>query len=381
MNKEEVKLRTAANNLILVLSMNEQFKQGLESFQALLSMTDFERRMFDSPSAMSGYISAKDGLNRSFEEFKETFGSAVISACYEAFKTALATEEFCYDTGIKTGLTKSETATLYNKVFRELSENAGSYPEEADGYAIFTEAVRRALNPTVEITPAFDVCPYCDGVPARISKIEFFGNGVDDSEGYVWGCECGAYAVVGEDGAVCGTIADSNLHAKRKEVKKLVFELSRLAGVTVFEACGWLSRITSRNVSALKDIEFLNEEQCENVKEAFDIFRKRLKDVKVEYPTSHKELLAFLEDGGRLASVNTYGYRSGRLFVPIKVGDEVIRVRFRKTVQDIMLPKELDYQFNGSQFILNHPIGKREKFRLYSRTQRMALYEEVKEDV
>ena len=160
-----------------------------------------------------------------------------------------------------------------------------------------------------------------------------------------------------------------------------MFELSRLAGVTVFEACGWLSRITSRNVSALKDIEFLNEEQCENAKEAFDIFRKRLKDVKVEYPTSHKELLAFLEDGGRLASVNTYGYRSGRLFVPIKVGDEVIRVRFRKTVQDIMLPKELDYQFNGSQFILNHPTGKREKFRLYSRTQRMALYEEVKEDV
>ena len=381
MNKEEVNLRKAANNLILILSMNEQFKQALDSFDALLSMTDYERRMFESPSAMSGYISAKEGLNRSFEQFKETFGASVISACYEAFKMALTTEEFCHDAGIKTGLTKTETATLYNKVFRELSENAGKYPEEADGYAIFTETLRKAMNQTEDFIPISDICPYCDGIPTRISKMEFFGDRMDDADGYVWGCDCGAYSVIGEDGAVCGTIADSSLHSKRKEVKRIIFELSRLAGMTVFEGCGWMSRITNRSVVNLKDIEFFNEEQCETVKAKFDVIKERLKDVQISYPKSHKELLTFLEDGGRFASVNAYGYKSGRLFIPIKVGEEAIRVRFRKSIQDIMLPKELDYQFNGSQFVLSHPTGKRERFRLYSRAQRSVLYKEEDENV
>lgn len=42
---EEKELRKAANNLILVLTMSEQWKQGLDSFEALLSMTDYEQRI------------------------------------------------------------------------------------------------------------------------------------------------------------------------------------------------------------------------------------------------------------------------------------------------------------------------------------------------
>lgn len=76
-------------------------------------------------------------------------------------------------------------------------------------------------------------------------------------------------------------------------------------------------------------------------------FKTHLKTVSPESPKSQKELMTFLEDGGRFSSLNSYGYKSGRLFVPIKVGDEAVRVRFRKGVQDIMLPRKLDYQFNG----------------------------------
>lgn len=70
MLKEEVQLRTAANNLILLLLTNTQIKQGLESFEALLSMSDFEKRIFENPSAMSAYSEAKDGLFSSFDSFK-----------------------------------------------------------------------------------------------------------------------------------------------------------------------------------------------------------------------------------------------------------------------------------------------------------------------
>ncbi len=381
MLKEEQQLRTATNNLILLLLANLQIKQGLESFEALLSMSDFEKRMFDNPSAMSAYSRAKDGLFESFDGFKSTYGSSVISNTYEAFKLALGVPAFCAEVGIKNDLTKAEAATLYNKVFKELSENVESFPEEADGYAIFVEMLRQALNPAEIQELIVDVCPYCDGVPARISKAEFFGEQIDDVEGYVWTCECGAYAHIDSDGTVVGTIADKTLHNSRRNTKHTLFELSRIAGITLFEGCKWVSRLTGKQVLKLQDIEFLNEDDCNTVTIAFENFKTRLKKVDVKYPKSHTELMAFLDDGGRFSAQNTYGYKSGRLFVPIKVGDEAVRVRFRKTVQDIMLPKEIEYQFNGQQFTLCHPTGKREKFKLYGKEQRQMLYMEEETDV
>lgn len=381
MLKEEHELRNAANNLILVLTVNEQIKQGLESFNALLSMSDFERRTFDNPSSMSAYSAAKDGLQTSFEQFKATYGSAIISATYEAFKKALSKKEFCIEAGIKTDLTKSEAATLFNKVFQELSEQSGTFPEEADGYAIFIELIRHAMNPGDDSKPITDVCPYCDGMPTRISKAEFFGDMVDDVDGYVWACECGAYAQIASDGTVIGLMADRALHSNRKKIRHIVFELSRLVGVTVFEGCKWLSYVTGCKIVSVQDIEWLNDMECKAVFAAFESVKQRLKAVAPAYPKSHKELFPFLEDGGRFSALNSYGYRSGRLFVPIKVGDEAVRVRFRKGVQDIMLPKELDYQFNGQQFVLLHPTGKRERFKLYAKEQRQVLYKEEKQNV
>ncbi len=374
MLKEEQELRIATNNLILLLLTNTQIKQGLESFEALLSMSDFEKRIFDNPSAMSAFSKARDGLIESFEGFKSTYGSSVISATYEAFKSVLSVPEFCTEVGIKTDLTKSEAATLFNKVFKELSANAESFPEEADGYAIFVEMLRQALNP-VEIQELLvDVCPYCDGVPARISKAEFFGEQIDDVDGYVWACECGAYAHIDADGSVIGTIADKTLHSLRRNIKHILFELSRIAGLTIFEGCKWISRLTGKQILKLQDIEFLNEDDCSAVTTAFDDFKVRLKSVEVSYPKSHTELMTFLDEGGRFSAQNAYGYKSGRLFVPIKVGNEAVRVRFRKAVQNIMLPRELEYQFNGQQFTLCHPTGKREKFKLFAKEQRLILY-------
>lgn len=381
MLKEEHELRKAANNLILVLTINEQFKQGLDSFDALLSMSDFEKRAFDNPASMSAYTGAKEGLHTSFEQFKATYGSAVISATYEAFKKALSEREFCIEAGIKTDLTKSEAATVFNKVFQELSEQSGTLPEEADGYAIFIEMIRQAMNPVENSKQITDVCPYCDGIPTRISKTEFFGDMVDDVDGYVWACECGAYAQINSDGGIVGLMADSSLHSSRKKIRNIIFELSRLVGVTVFEGCKWISFITGRKIVSLQDVEWLNETECETAINAFNGVKTRIKSVNPEYPKSHKELIAFLEGGGRFSALNSYGYKSGRLFVPIKVGDEAVRVRFRKGVQDIMLPRELDYQFNGQQFVLLHPTGKRERFRLYAKEQRQILYKEENQNV
>lgn len=76
MLKEEYELRKAANNLILVLTINEQIKQGLESFDVLLAMSDFEKRTFDNSLFMSAYTNAKEKMHIFFEQFKATYGSA-----------------------------------------------------------------------------------------------------------------------------------------------------------------------------------------------------------------------------------------------------------------------------------------------------------------
>ena len=96
--------------------------------------------------------------------------------------------------------------------------------------------------------------------------------------------------------------------------------------------------------------------------------------MEVQYPSNHKELMELFEDGGRFAAVNAYGYKTGRLFVPIDVGKEAVRVRFKKTVQDIMFPRDLNYHFSGAMLTIMHPTGKCEKFRLYTTEQRMILY-------
>ena len=371
---EEKELRKAANNLILVLGMSEQFRQGLDSFDALLSMSDYEQRAFENPTVMSPFSAAKEHLRSSVEEFKKTYGASVISAAYEAFKAALSTDEFCADAGIKNALTKSEAATLFNKVFEQLSASVGELPEEADGYAVFVESVRNSLTPSDEDAENGDICPYCGGTPTKISRAEFFGAGVDDTNGCVWACECGAYADISADGKIIGTMADRALHAERKVIKGILFETTRTVGITVFEACSWISRLTGRRIRQVQDIEFLNAENCRAVKDEFKRIKERLTQLEVQYPSNHKELMELFEGGGRFAAVNAYGYKTGRLFVPIDVGKEAVRVRFKKTVQDIMFPRDLNYHFSGAMLSITHPTGKCEKFRLYTKEQRTILY-------
>lgn len=380
MTEAERKLRLATNNLILVISFNECMKRGLEEFEALLSISDYEQRFFENPVSMKAFTDTKSGLYDNFEQFKKTFGSDTISRTYEAFKTALADPIFCAEVGIDKELTKTDAAALFNTVFQKLMKAATALPEETDGYTVFTELLREAMsdNPTLAREPQ-DTCPYCDGIPSRVPKADFFGKGTDDSDGYVWACECGAYARITQDGNVLGTMADRALHASRKTVRKAMYDLCYYAGITVYEACTWLGWITGKTLRNPQDIEYLDDTDCKNVLEAYERTKRRIGVLKIHYPENHTELMEFLRNGGRMAVINAYGYRNGRLLVPIQIGDEVIRVRFKKVVQDVALPEELDYRFEGNVVTLRHPSGKQEKYRLHAKEARQELYKEEKD--
>lgn len=380
MTEAEMKLRLATNNLILVITFNECMKRGLEDFEALLAISDYEQRFFENPVTMKAFTDTKAGLYDNFEQFKKTFGSDTISRTYEAFKTALADPVFCTEIGIDRELTKADAATLFNTVFQKMMETASALPEETDGYTVFADLLREALSGKTESPREIqEACPYCDGIPSRIPKTDFFGKGTDDSDGYVWACDCGAYARIAPDGSVLGTMADRSLHASRKTVRRAMYDLCFYAGITVYESCTWLGWITDKRLRNPQDIEFFGDEDCSKVIEGYECVKKRIAAVKVKYPENHNEMMEFLRNGGRMSVINAYGYRNGRLLVPIQIGDEAIRVRFKKAVQDVALPEELDYRFDGNIVTLRHPSGKQEKYRLHAKEVRKELYKEEKD--
>ena len=380
MTDTERDLRTAMNNLLCMITLSGRMNQTLKELEALFAVSDFEKRIFEQPQQMRGYAEAKAMLYGAVEQIKATYGKQIISEAYEAFKNALSEPAFCKETGIDIALEKTEAAKLFNDVFNRMVDMENAFPDEADGYLIFVELVREVRSQTTRSDIAADICPYCNGLPSKTAKADFFGENHDDNEGYVWACECGAYAYMNREGNVIGTMADRELHYQRKIVKKILFDLCGTAGMTIYESCRWAAWITGKSLNTVQDVEYLSMEDCDAVRSLYDGVKERLKTKRFQYPHTHGELIKFLEDGGRMMAQNAFGYRYGRLLIPILTGSEAIRIRYQKGIQEVMLPKGLEYRFEGDQMMILHPSGKREKYKLFTKEQRLELYQREKKE-
>ena len=380
MTDTERDLRTAMNNLLCMITLSGRMNQTLKELEALFAVSDFEKRIFEQPQQMRGYAEAKAMLCDAVEQIKATYGKQIISEAYEAFKNALSEPAFCKETGIDIALEKTEAAKLFNDVFNRMVDMENAFPDEADGYLIFVELVREVRSQTTRSDTAADICPYCNGLPSKTAKADFFGENHDDNEGYVWACECGAYAYMNREGNVIGTMADRELHYQRKIVKKILFDLCGTAGMTIYESCRWAAWITGKSLNTVQDVEYLSMEDCDAVRSLYDGVKERLKTKRFQYPHTHGELIKFLEDGGRMMAQNAFGYRYGRLLIPILTGSEAIRIRYQKGIQEVMLPKGLEYRFESDQMMILHPSGKREKYKLFTKEQRLELYQREKKE-
>ena len=380
MTDTERDLRTAMNNLLCMITLSGRMNQTLKELEALFAVSDFEKRIFEQPQQMRGYAEAKAMLCDAVEQIKATYGKQIISEAYEAFKNALSEPAFCKETGIDIVLEKTEAAKLFNDVFNRRVDMENAFPDEADGYLIFVELVREVRSQTTRSDIAADICPYCNGLPSKTAKADFFGENHDDNEGYVWACECGAYAYMNREGNVIGTMADRELHYQRKIVKKILFDLCGTAGMTIYESCRWAAWITGKSLNTVQDVEYLSMEDCDAVRSLYDGVKERLKTKRFQYPHTHGELIKFLEDGGRMMAQNAFGYRYGRLLIPILTGSEAIRIRYQTGIQEVMLPKGLEYRFEGDQMMILHPSGKREKYKLFTKEQRLELYQREKKE-
>ena len=200
--------------------------------------------------------------------------------------------------------------------------------------------------------------------PAEDFQGDFFGPRSAEGEGYVWGCECGAYAAMSDDGKVLGKLGDTLLHQKRNLLKGAICELCVLAGMTSFESYRWFSIITGRRLDSVADVEYLDLDACNLALRMFICIKQKIQNTRYNYPKDRGELMMFLLDGGRLIVCNAYGFQYGNLIIPAEIGPEGIRIFSKEGKQSISFSDTLQYEFKGDQMFISHPSGRKEKFRM-----------------
>jgi len=361
----EKELRIAVIELFHVVRMNSFMRKAQAELNELLGNSDYSLRMFERTAGADKLTDAKEYFEMMTEKVKNSYGNDAVSKAYQGFKSALDNKEFYQMLGLEEELSPSEKSKIFKQVFDKIVVAAENWDCELDCYSYFIENVKEILMPTNEKnTDVEEICPYCDGIPQRLLKTDFFGPHSGEGEGFVWGCECGAYSLMDDDGNVIGKLGDAILHQKRNLVKRAICELCSLAGLTCFESYRWFSLITNTHLQEMTDVEYLGLEECNLALRLFIHAKTAIQGDTFTYPKDRNELLMFLLDGGRLSVCNAFGFQYGRILVPSEVGADGIKVYGKEGSQSISFSSNLKYEFKDDYVFIIHPSGKKEKFRM-----------------
>lgn len=380
MTDTERDLRKAINELLHIARMNDFMKKANSELNALLDGSDYAVQMLEHKADAEKYRQARDYFSELLEKVKSSYGSSAVVGAYNCFKAALDNDEFRHEIGAAEELSLQEKGNIFRASFDRIISKAEEWDYEQDFYSYFIETVKEYFMTTEEVnTEPEELCPYCDGMPIRISKADFFGPYSAAGDGYVWGCECGAYAEMTDDGKIVGKLGDAILHQKRTLVRGAICELCSLAGLTVFESLRWFSFVTGLKITALSDVEYLETKSCNMAIHLFLQKKQELQKTLFQYPKDRSELFLFFCDGGRLVVCNAYGFQSGKLLVPSEIGTEGIRIFGKESSISIGLSDSLQYEFKDDILYIRHPSGRKEKFRMLPAKMRELLFE-IKEN-
>lgn len=365
MLEDEIRLRKAINELFHIVRMNTFMLKAKKEFNDLLKGSDYELKIFERNIGSEKLSEAKEEFENMALKVKNSFGNTAISNAYSCFKSALDNEEFYLKIGLKRKATVEQKSDIFKAAFDKFLLKSEKWDCELDCYSFFIENVKEIIMPVGnKKKETEEICPYCDGIPQRIQKTDFFGPHSGEKDGYVWGCECGAYALMNEDGNVIGKLADAILHQKRNLVRRAVFELCTMIGLTCFESYRYFSLITDTQIEEISDIEYLDLEQCNTALKNFMGIKTTINSGSYPYPKTRDELLMFFLDGGRLSVCNAYGFRYGKIIVPSEVGIDGIKIHTKDGIQSMGFSKNLKYEFNNEFMSIIHPSGKKEKFKM-----------------
>ncbi len=376
MTDTERELRRAINELLHIVRMNDFMKKANAEFNGLLDTSKSAVAMLERTQESGDYRQARESFTEMLEKVKGSFGTAAVTNAYNCFKAALDDEDFVSEVGAEKNLSLQEKSHIFRRLFDLVVAKAETWDYEQDFYSYFIEITKEVFMPIEEInTASEEICPYCDGIPKRISKAEFFGPHSANSEGDIWGCECGAYAEMDEKGNVLGKLGDAILHQKRNLVKGAICELCSIAGITVYESFHWFSFITGLKIQSLSDVEFLDAENCNLAIRVFLAKKQEIGDTKPVYPKDRNDLFLFFSEGGRLLVYNAYGFQRGKLLIPSEIGPEGIRIYGKESSYNISFSDSLRYEFKDDELYIHHPSGKKEKFKMMPAEQRNMLFD------
>lgn len=375
MTDTEQDLRKAINELLHIARMNDFMKKANKELNALLDESRYSVQMLEHTADSEKYRQAKDFFTELLEKVKNSYGSSAVARAYNCFKAALDNEDFRHEIRAFEELSVQEKGNIFRSSFNQIISKAEEWDYEQDFYSYFIETVKEYFMTTEEVNMIpEEVCPYCDGVPKRFAKADFFGPYSATGDGYVWGCECGAYAEMSEDGKVIGKLGDAILHQKRTLVKGAICELCSLVGLTVFESFRWFSLVIGVKITAFSDVEYLDVEACNMAIHLFLSKKQELKKTAFNFPKDRSELFMFFCDGGRLIVCNAYGFQNGKLLVPSEIGAEGIRIFGKESAISIGLSDSLKYEFKNDSLYIHHPSGRKEKFRMLPAKMREMLF-------
>lgn len=382
MNQIEQSLRKAINELLHIVRMNDLMKKAQSELCGLLDGSQFAVDMLEHAQGSDKYTEAMELFNDLVGKVKNSYGSAAISNAYNCFKDAMDEKDFRNEIGVDGELSLQEKSNIFRKAFDKILIKAEVWDYEQDFYSFFIETLKEIFMPTNNLdTATEEICPYCNGVPRRIAKSEFFGPHSASGEGYVWGCECGAYADIDDSGNVVGKLADAFLHQKRSLVKGAICEMCMMAGLSIFESYRWFSLVTGIRIEKNSDVEYLDKESCNIALRVYIHKKQQIKNTKFTYPKDRSELFLFFVDGGRLSVCNAYGFQHGRLLIPSEIGPEGIRIFGKENSQSICFTDTLRYEFKDDQLFILHPSGRKEKYRMLPSEVRKQLFEIKEEEI
>ena len=365
MNEAEIRLRRAVYELLRVVRMNAHMKKAQSELTYLLDGSDMSLEMFEERPGSGKMEDARTYFETLVAKVKESYGTRSVASVYNRFKIMLDDKAYCEYLGISKLMTNDEKSLIFKKVFDEIVPLAEKWEFKDDFFSFFIETVKETIMPTGDMnTELEEVCPYCDGIPQRIPKGDFFGPRSSEGDGYVWGCECGAYAVMSDDGKVTGKLGDTLLHQKRNLLKGAICELCILAGMTSFESYRWFSIITGRRLNSVADVEYLDLDACNLALRMFIYIKQKIQSTEYKYPKDRGELFLFFTDGGRLMVCNAFGFQYGNLIIPSEIGPDGIRIYGKEGKKSISFSDTLQYEFKGNQMFIVHPSGRKEKYRM-----------------
>ena len=361
----EKNVRIAIFELFHVVRMNAYMRKAQAELNELLGNSEYSLRMFERSSGSDKLSDAKEYFEMLIGKVKNSYGTDAVSKAYNCFKIALDEEEYYKPLGLTEVLSPNDKSALFRQAFDKIVLASEHWDCELDCYSFFIENVKEILMPTNEKnTDVEEICPYCDGIPQRMQKSDFFGPHSGEGEGHIWGCECGAYALMDDNGKVIGKLGDAILHQKRNLVKRAICELCSLAGLTCFESYRWFSLITNTHLEEMSDVEYLDLDACNLALRLFINAKAAITGNVFDYPKDRSELFLFFMDGGRLSVCNAYGFQYGKILVPSEIGTDGIKVYGKDGSQSISFSANLKYEFKDDCMYIVHPSGKKEKFRM-----------------